>query len=165
MNDIVLIVASLVPAALLVALRVNAAMVFLSLCLGEVLVQFVAKDADSLITFIAPNAGSVGGSSLYLAMLFVPVVLTTLIMLFSLNGKLKNVLNVLPALGVGALSLLLAVPLLTPGLQKQIHELSYWQQLYEAQAMIIGASALVSLLFLWTLRRGARKAAAEHHGH
>lgn len=158
MNDIMLIVATLLPAALLVALRINAAIVFLSLCLGQVLVQFVAKDTDSLIKFIAPDAGSLSESTLYLIMLFLPVVLTCLIMVFSIKGNLKITLNVLPAIAVGALSVLLAVPLTTPAFQRQVHAMSYWGQLADAQALIIGMGALISLLLLWTQRKGS------HHG-
>jgi hypothetical protein len=163
MNDIVLLAAVLVPAVALIALRINAAMVFLSLCLGQVLVQFVAKDANSLIRFIAPQAGSVSESSLYLAMLFLPVVLTAIIMVFSVKGRMKVSLNALPAFGTGALAVLLAVPLSTPGLQHQIVALRFWHELHDAQAMIIGASTLVTLLFLWTQRRSSHR--EEKHGH
>lgn len=156
-NDIVLIVATLLPAALLVALRINAAMVFLSLCLGQVLVEFVAKDTDSLISFIAPNSASVSSSVMYLIMLFVPVVLTSLIMLFSVHGKLKNIFNILPALGAGALLVLLAVPLLTPQTRQTIYGLSFWQQLSDAQAMIIGTTAFISLIILWKQHRHGHK--------
>ncbi|HYH75461.1 MAG TPA: hypothetical protein VD735_05895 [Candidatus Saccharimonadales bacterium] len=167
MNDIMLIVATLLPAALLVALRINAAMVFLSLCLGQVLVQFVAKDTDSLIRFIAPNAGSVSESTLYLVMLFLPVVLTCLIFLFSVSGRLKVTLNALPAIAVGALAVLLAVPLMTPSLQGQVQAMSYWDQLSAAQALIIGVGSLISLLLLWTARKGGHHGEAKHekHGH
>jgi hypothetical protein len=164
MNDIALIVAVLLPAAILIALRINAALAFLSLCLGQVLVQFVAKDTDSLIAFIAPNAGSVSGSTLYLVMLFLPVILTCLIMFMSVKGRLKVALNILPALGTGALAVLLAVPLCTPALQQQVQALSFWDQLFAAQAMIIGASALFSLLFLWT-QRPKHHAESDKHGH
>lgn len=40
----------LAPVVLLMVLRVNAALVFLSLCLGDVLVQFTANDANSFLT-------------------------------------------------------------------------------------------------------------------
>lgn len=164
-NDIVLIVATLLPAALLVALRINAAIVFLSLCLGQVLVEFVAKDADSLISFVAPNTASMSSSTLYLIMLLLPVVLTSLIMLFSVRGKAKATFNTLPALATGALLVLLAVPLCTPGLRSAIYGLSFWQQLNDAQAMLIGAGAFISLLMLWTQRKRTHAADAEKHAH
>lgn len=164
LNDLTLIILTLLPAALLVALRINAAMVFLSLCLGQVLVELVAKDTDSLISFIAPNAESVSGSALYLIMLLIPAVLTCFMMLFSVHGRLKVALNILPALGSGALLVLLAVPLTTAGFRQAVHELSFWQQLLDAQAMIIGVAAFMSLLFLWTQRPHHPKG-HDKHGH
>jgi hypothetical protein len=163
MNDIYLIIATLLPAAILVALRINAAIVFLSLCLGQVLVQFVAKDADSLIRFMAPQAGSMSESTLFLIMLFLPVVLTCLIMVFSIKGNVKITLNVLPAIAVGALSVLLAVPLTTPAFQREVHAMSYWGQLAAAQALIIGIGALISLLLLWTQRRAHHAGSEDKH--
>lgn len=160
-NDAILIAALLAPVVLLVALRINAAMAFLSLCLGYVLVQFVANDANSLISFIAPNADSISASTLKLVMLFMPVVLTAIIMLLSVRGRVRVALNALPAAGTSVLGLLLAVPLFTPGLQHAIESQQVWQQVHGAQAMIVGASAFVSLVFLWAQRKGFKS--PEHH--
>lgn len=162
-NNIMLIIALAVPIALLTVLRINAAMVFLSLCLGYVLVQFVANDTDSLISFIAPNTDSVSASTLKLAMLLTPVVLTCLIMVFSVHGRLRSVLNMLPAAGVAVLTLLLAVPLFTPGLRYAIQSLPLWHDVSQAQAMIIGASSFISLLFLWTQRKAFKNHSEDKH--
>jgi hypothetical protein len=159
-NNIEIIAALVIPLAVLTVLRINAAMVFLSLCLGYVLVQFVANDTDSLISFLAPDESSMSATSLRLGMLLTPVVLTAIIMVFSVHGRARTVLNFLPAAGVSVLMLLLAVPLLTPGLRYAIQEQSLWQQINEAQAMIVGISAFISLVFLWTQRRSS-----EHLGH
>ena len=43
----------LAPAAVLLLLRINAALVFLSLCLGNVLVQFTFRDT---VNFLTTNA-------------------------------------------------------------------------------------------------------------
>ena len=155
-NNIELIAGLVVPLAVLVVLRINAAMVFLSLCLGYVLVQFVANDADSLINFMAPDETSLSATTLRLVMLLAPVVLTSVIMLFSVQGRVKAALNALPAAGVSVLAMLLAVPLFTPGLRYAIQSQSLWQEITKAQPLIIGASAFISLLFLWTARRSMR---------
>jgi hypothetical protein len=161
-NNIELIIALAVPIALLTVLRINAAMVFLSLCLGYVLVQFVANDADSLISFMAPNADSISASTLKLAMLFTPVVLTSVIMLFSIHGNIRAALNILPAAGFAVLALILAVPLFTPGLRYAIQGQSLWHDVGQAQPMIVGASSFISLLFLWTQRRGFKGEEKSH---
>lgn len=150
-----------IPLAVLVLLRVNAALVFMSLCLGYVLVRFVADDAGSLINFIAPNKASISASALRIGMLFMPAAATTLIMVFSIRGRFRVILNTLPAAGATLLAALLTVPLLTPGLQRSIESQSLWQQLTRAQALVIGCSAIVSLFMLWTQRRSSK---AHEHG-
>jgi hypothetical protein len=154
-NNIELIAALVIPLAVLVVLRINAAMVFLSLCLGYVLVQFVANDADSLINFMAPDKSSMSATTLRLIMLLAPVVLTSVIMLFSVHGKLKGALNALPAAGVAVLGLILAVPLFTPGLRYAIQSQTLWQEITKVQPLVIGATAFISLLFLWMQRRSS----------
>jgi hypothetical protein len=162
-NDIVLIVALLTPIIILTVLRINAAMVFLSLCLGYVLVQFVANDADSLISFLAPDTDSLSASTLKLGMLLTPAVLTAMIMAFSIHGRLRSLLNILPAAGVSVLGFLLAVPLFTPGLHYAIQSQTLWQEISQAQAMIVGVSAFISLVFLWALRRSLSHSERGHH--
>lgn len=162
-NNIELIIALAVPIVVLTILRINAAMVFLSLCLGYVLVQFVANDTDSLINFVAPNHNSVSSSTLRLVMLFLPAVLTSIFMIFSVKGRTKVTLNILPAAGVSVLALLLAVPQFTPGLHHAIEDQTLWWNIAKAQAMIVGASALVSLLFLWMQRPKSRGGDEKHH--
>jgi hypothetical protein len=161
-NNIEIIVALAVPIIVLTILRINAAMVFLSLCLGYVLVQFVANDTDSLISFIAPNHNSMSASTWRLVMFLIPVVLTSIIMLFSIKGRLRVAFNVLPAAGVSVLGLLLAVPMVTPGLRGAIQSQTIWWDIAKAQALIVGVSALLSLLFLWTQRPMHRHTEDKH---
>jgi hypothetical protein len=158
-HDIQLIIALLIPFAVLVALRINAAVIFLATCLGYVLVELVAKDANSLISFLAPQAGSLSQTTWQLCMLLVPVVLASMVMLFSMKGRVAMTLNAVPAAATSALLVLLAVPLLTPGLRYAIQGEALWGHLSQAQPIIVGAGALVSLLFIRTLRHGSK-----HHG-
>lgn len=161
-NGIELVVALVVPIILLTVLRINAAMVFLSLCLGQVLVQTVGTEAVTFINFVIPNAGVVSESTAQLVMLFTPAVLTSVFMAFTIHGNARTVLNVIPATGVGALVVLLGVPLLTPGLRYALQSESLWSQLSSAQALVITAAATASLLFLWSQRRAAKQ--HEHRG-
>lgn len=161
-NGIELVVALALPILVLAVLRINAAMVFLSLCLGQVLVQTVGTEAIAFINFLLPNAGAVSESTAQLIMLFTPAVLTSIFMAFTINGKMRATLNVIPATGVGALVVLLGVPLLTPGLRYAIQSEGLWHQISSAQALIVIAAATASLLFLWSQRRSARQ--HEHGG-
>lgn len=137
-----------VPIFLLVLLRINAAIVFLSLCLGDVLVQFVSKDTQSLAEVFSPNASN---RMVKLLLVLAPAVLTSIFMLGTVK-KRKLSLNILPAIGVGLLAALLIVPLLSPDTASRIIELKVWSQVKQSQGMVVGISAVVSLLFLWMQR-------------
>ncbi|MGF7229489.1 MAG: hypothetical protein ACQR33_05950 [Candidatus Saccharibacteria bacterium] len=154
-HDVFLIAMLGLPVIALTVLRINAVMVFLSLCLGEVLVRFVATEANTMLTLFAPHASSIGGSTIQIAVLLLPAVLTSIFMVFSIRGRGKLLFNVLPALGVGSLTALMVVPLLPIGTQHAIETQSLWDQLAKLQALIVSASAVVSLLFLWAQRRKA----------
>ncbi|MGH8465742.1 MAG: hypothetical protein ACRER5_16485, partial [Pseudomonas sp.] len=52
-----IIVIAVAPALLLTVLRVNAVLVFLSLCLGQVLVQFVGPEAVKTVGILAAGTG------------------------------------------------------------------------------------------------------------
>lgn len=147
-SQIVLLSILAVPVILLLALRINAALVFLSLCLGDVLIQFVSYDTSSLLTTIGINLGS---ETVKLGLLTLPVVLTTIFMIRTVHGW-RLLLNLLPSAGVGLVAAFLIVPLLPPGVAGNITHASMWRQIKTAQDLIIGLSALVSLLVLWLQR-------------
>ncbi len=144
-----------VPVVVLMLLRANAALVFLSLCLGAVLVQFVAPHTQSFSDlFSAHNLSNAhpASNTINLILLLVPVVLTTFFMIGTVRGRTKLLLNALPAAGVGLLGALLLVPLLPAGLQYNIVNSSLWAEVQRAQDVIVGSSALVCLLVLWMQR-------------
>jgi hypothetical protein len=148
------------PVLLLYLLRVNAAFVFLSLCLGNVLVQFSGRDAVSIIAGASTNA-NVTASTIKLALLVAPAILTVLFMMGTSKGQ-KRILNVLPSAASGLLLALLAVPLLPPGLGNSIRSLPVWINTAQLQSGIIAGSTLVCLLFLWMSR--PKHAGEKHKG-
>ncbi|HEX8182776.1 MAG TPA: hypothetical protein VF575_04215 [Candidatus Saccharimonadales bacterium] len=151
---IILIALLAAPVLLLMVLRVNAAQVFLSLCLGAVLVQFVGPDAATIVASTsARQPGMLAGQSyVNLFLLLLPVVLTTIFMIKSVKGKARLAYNFLPAVGVGVLVALLAVPLMSYGLTASIVQLELWRKLESLQTLIISVNALLTLLYLWMQR-------------
>ena len=154
-----------VPVVLLMALRINAALVFLSLCLGDVLVQFVAGDANSFTSLFSSSHAIQNVTSndgvMKIAILLLPVVLTAIFMLKTVKGA-KLPLNILPAIGVGLLGALLVVPLLPPATSANIISSPLWTQVSRGQDLIVGVSALFCLLMLWLQRPKHNK--EEKHG-
>jgi len=152
-HDLALILALAVPFAAMVLVRVNAAMVFMSLCLGTVLVEYVAGQADDLFHAFMPHAGSVSTTTLSLMLLLAPAVLTSILTLFSVHGGAKFWLNFLPAAAASALAVLLAVPLLPGGLKNSFEAQSAWHIVSSSEALVIGMGGFMSLVFLWSQRR------------
>ncbi len=156
----------LVPVIVLMSLRINATLVFLSLCLGSVLVQFVAPDADSFMALFSarvPKGIDTGNDTIKLILLLLPVALTAIFMIRTVKGYGRLALNALPAVGVGLLGSLLVVPLLPPGLSHNILNSALWSQVQHAQDLIVGTSALVCLLVLWLQR--PKTGGAKHGKH
>jgi hypothetical protein len=157
MNPLVLIaILVAVPILLLTVLRINAAIVFLSLCVGSVLVRFVGYDAQSFMGLFTANK-TVSDTYVSLGLLLVPVVFTMLVMIGTARGKLRSVFNILPAIAVGVVWLMLAEPLFSPGLRGTMEGTSTWGQLQHAQSLVVGVSTLISLLFLWLQRPRSRE--------
>lgn len=155
----------LVPVVLLMVLRINATLVFLSLCLGSVLVQFVAPDANTFFQLFSahvPKDLDNGNDTVKLILLLLPVVLTSIFMIRTVSGKTKLLLNLIPAIGVGLLGALLVVPLLPPGLSHDIVHSSLWHEVQQAQNLIVGTSALACLFVLWLQRPQTGKHGKKH---
>lgn len=162
-HDLLLITAIAVPAVVFIVLRINAALVFLSLCLGAVLTQYVAPEANEMLRMFAPRVGAVSTTVINLSLLLAPAIATAVFMIFSVHGRVKVMLNSASAIAAGALAVLLAVPLLPTGLMFMLQSQQAWKILSKAEALIIGVGALVSLFFLWTQRTGAKHRGKNKH--
>ncbi|MGZ6005118.1 MAG: hypothetical protein ACXWLH_03115 [Candidatus Saccharimonadales bacterium] len=136
------------PLILSFVLRVNAGILFLALCAGSVVSQFVSSDAVQLVNSFFPRSGDMTASVTQLVFLLLPAALTILFMRRSITGA-KSMVNLLPAAASGLLTALLAVPLLPAGTRYGITGSQAWSVLQQFQSLIIGAGAFVSLLVLW----------------
>jgi hypothetical protein len=167
--DLTLAAIVVIPAVVLMVLRVNAALVFLSLCLGNVLVQFVASDASTWLTTFSSSHGTAvvatTHNNIKIGLLLLPAVLTAIFMIRTVSGTPKLALNVLPAVGVGLLGALLAVPLLASNLSHDIIASSLWWNAQQAENVIIAGSAIVCLAILWMQRPKSGGGKPKSHGH
>lgn len=146
--DIIALAFLIVPLAVLLVLRVNASLVFLSACLGAVLLHYVGDEASDFSNMFLPLLGN---NTFKVILVFLPVVLTTIFMIKTVRGA-SQLLNVLPAIGTSLLLTIMAVPLLPGSLVAQVQLSTTWDKIVQFQALIVGASALVCLFFLWTQR-------------
>jgi len=145
----------ILPIILLMIARISASLVFLSLCLGNVLVQYVGPNSSNFVNVLTPQVQGIinpTDNGIRLFLLLAPVVLTSIFMIKSVHGTGRLILNLLPAAGVGLLGALLVVPLLPSGISFDILNSDVYSQIKKAQVIIVGGSALVCLLFLWMQR-------------
>lgn len=156
MNPAIILGAIIIlPVVVLMLARVSASLVFLSLCLGNVLVQYVGPESSNFVDLLTSQIQGVVNptdNNIRLFLLLAPVVLTTIFMIKSVHGPGKLILNLLPAVGVGLLGALLVVPLLPEGVSNDILNSDIYSQVKNAQIIIVGGSALVCLIFLWMQR-------------
>jgi hypothetical protein len=120
-----------VPVVVMMVLRINAALVFMALCLGSVLTQFVADDAGWVMSLAAPSLpkdGSLTESIVKLSLLLLPPLFTAIFMIRTVRDGPRLALNLLPAVGTGLLAALLAVPLLPSGTSVNILASPLWQE-------------------------------------
>ncbi|HEU4966823.1 MAG TPA: hypothetical protein VFT53_05075 [Candidatus Saccharimonadales bacterium] len=160
-HDLIILGLFAAPVLLLMLLRVNAALVFVSLCVGYVITQFLANDIQSFADLFVSHGASVSVSVMRLALLLFPAAFTTLFMIGTVR-KARLLLNILPALAAGCLAALLVVPLLTPGTAQSIMSSSLWAQVVRLQSALVGGGALISMFFIWTQR--PKKHHDEHSG-
>ncbi len=161
-QNILLLAALAIPLVLLVVLRVNAAMTFLSLCLGAVLVQYVAGQANDLLQLISPRLGSASTSTVQLSLLFMPAVVTSIVTIFTVQGRTKVLINILPATAASMLAVLLAVPLLAPHVSAGLETQQVWHYLSNAEALVVSTGAFLSLVFLWSQRKTFKRHGRRH---
>lgn len=150
MIDYIVAAIVFVPALLFMMLRVNAAQVFLGLCLGAVLAQVAAGDATTIIDSFR-SGQTVNANLVALVLLLLPPAITAILTIRSIKPRYYLV-QLIPALGVGAAGLVLANVYLSQNWQNQLAESQLFTQIDNLGVIIIGASAFLCLLQIWLLR-------------
>lgn len=163
MPTVILGAATLVPILAILLLRSDAALVFLSLCAGFVLTEFMGENSVLVVSTVNQN---VKDSYVLLAVLLAPAIL----MLFALRksiSKSKQIFNIMPAIAVGLGGIILAHPLLPEALQKQLSAGHLWPSISSAKDLIMGGGVIVSFIAVWLLHRspkaGGHNTKKKHH--
>lgn len=145
----------IVPAFILFFLRSDAAIVFLALCTGSVVAKYVSSDATETLQTLVPKAGSVTYNYVQIGIILLPAVVTATILRQHASGT-KVIINIFPAILTGVLFALLVAPLLPYGAKLLLDNDAFWKSLQQYQAVVIGAGALLSFLFLWRGHKRSR---------
>ncbi|HSX05729.1 MAG TPA: hypothetical protein VLF69_04635 [Candidatus Saccharimonadales bacterium] len=149
---IVLGAIALVPVLAIVLLRVNAAIAFMALALGSVLVTYTSSDVNAVFGGFSANGSLNKYAWIQLGLLVAPLLLTILFTRGSVKGS-RQTLNILPALAAGMLCALLVIPLLPADVQRHIHHEAIWKQLDNLQTAVVLGGAAFSLLFVLVTHR------------
>ncbi len=150
-GDIWLAIITLAPIALVYVLRANAALVYLSLCLGYVLYSFDSHNALTTVNSLhIHNPTNIKPSSIMvnLVLLLGPTVLTLISQINSIK-KSRKLMNLIPAAFCGLFTTLIIVPTLPASIAGKVEITSYWSSLTHYQAGIVGIGAAVAILFFW----------------
>ena len=155
------------PALGLYLLRVNAAPVFMALCLGYVLVSFDSHNAHRLASDLTHNNMPVhlqlSAVAINLGLLLAPAALTLLLQIRSVSGH-RKLLNILPSIAVGLFVALIVVPQLPGSIMESVIKTKYWSQLTRNETDIVGIGAIIALLFYWLSMAHKEFKQFRHHG-
>lgn len=148
------------PLLLTFLLKSNAALSFLALCAGFVVISFAGSDLQNLtgqLNF------SINSSTLNLVLLILPLVLTLLLTRKSFSKAGGLLLHGLVALCAGALLALVGVPLLSDSVRANFADSNLWTNLQKIQSSVIGAGVFLSLVILWA--QNLKKASSKDKKH
>lgn len=140
--------------------RVNAALIFVSIMAGSLLVQEFADDASLVISSFVRSGDPLVVAQLVLQ--FLPIILMLLLARRTI-GKGTVLLQTVPLLFSCALLGLLTLKLLPGSLTSEFYTSPIGAQVTQTQSLVIGAAAVSQLLFVWATQRPERHS-KRHHG-
>jgi len=157
----IFVAAIVLPALLMMWLRTNAAVVFLALCAGNVLVTLSGEDAR-LVTSSLTAGNPVALRAVQVVLLTLPAVLIMFILRKTVAAS-KMPFQLLPAIATGVVGILLVVPLLTPLAQATAADNRVWQALMQYEEFILLVGVFGSLLVAGISARSKHDDKKKHH--
>ncbi len=131
-------------AILLLLMRTNTGVVFLSLCAGTLLLNATGSDGSLFATSLGNNT-EISGSIAKIALLVLPALVSAILLKKQVTHS-KFFLTVLPAACTALLGLLLIVPLLSNSAQASVAGTQFWEMLNQYQAMIVTVGIVTSVV-------------------
>jgi len=161
MADALLATLILLPAALTLFLKSNAALGFLALCGGFAAITLSGSDIQHLVG--QTKITSLTSNDVDLGLLLVPLLLTLLLTFKAVAGKRQPMMHLLPALCAGGLLAVVAAPMFNSALNVDITRSSFWKDLQNIESYIVGLGLLSSLLLAWGAGLGHTKSHGKKH--
>lgn len=162
MAEYILLGAMALVVVALLFLRANAAVCFLALCAGSVL---VASSGDNM-SLVASSLTSGMSSAAYVARI-VLIAVPFLACLYITRGQVSKALmpfSLIPAVCAALLAALLLTPLLPPELEVQVTATQTWELLMQYREPITGVGVVSSIILLsFTVKKPKDKHKKGHH--
>lgn len=146
------------PVLLALILRVNAVLVFVSVCAGYFLQYALSDDFDLAFATVIRGSNSLVIARLILLLL--PVALTLFIVRKS-QGK-SLVLQIVPLIFTGLLLATIAIPLLSPDMEQSIYDSQIGGNFQKAGDLIVAAAVISNLSLAWMLHKPNRDHRKHH---
>lgn len=145
--ELLLALIAAIPIVMIVLLRSNAAIVYLSLCAGVVLQNLFGADAHLILDAIMPRASSVYGQALDIVLVTLPAALASIMLRKKAKG-LRFVLGIIPAICAGLLVVLSIVNFISPLTRDAIYDSTAWRNLNEFRGLValLGVVSSIALL-------------------
>ncbi len=147
------------PVLLALLFRVNAVFLFMSVAAGNLLVRFVAEDADLALGMVMRN-----GDTAFIAKLILqlaPVILTILFLRKTLPRS-KMFLHVIPSIAIGLSLGVFVLSFLSTSVQAKVFDAPYGDKLKSSQDLIVAGAAMLTLLLAWLTYRNKDAKAGKH---
>jgi len=137
----------LAPVLIVLLLRANSALVFAAICIGFAATHFISS--HDIGVQLAPYIGPAKDNHIQLVLAFLPAVAVLVATLRSRDkGLVSLAMHALPALGIGFLTISMALPFLSDETRGDIVSSNLWHVANSMQGLIVGLAALASLILL-----------------
>lgn len=135
------------PILAVLLLRSNSALVFAAICIGFAATHFISS--HDIGVQLAPYIGPAKDNHIQLILAFLPALVALLLTYHSRDKGLSSLsMHILPALGVGFLTIAMVLPFLPDVVRGDIVISGLWNFATNLQALIVGLATLVSLILL-----------------
>jgi len=163
-HELYFLVVGLIPVILIFIFSVNAIYLFFSLLIGYLLTNLLPGNVNRLVNLLS-STEIIHVSRTYnsrLVILYLPVVLTFLLMVKSIKGY-KRLINIVPSICFSLLAIILTVPFIKSSDIRDITDNNLFNQLMINKSLIIVLISVVVLFFIFLERFKHKKSKKEHH--
>lgn len=147
MTDAILAILILLPVALVILLKSNAALAVLALCAGYTLDNLASSDITTGLTSL--KLSSLSSVDIDLILLILPLILTIIFTSRSWSGRSKMISQTLAAVAAGIMLGIISMPFISSITDINLFSSKLWPLIQHIRASVIIFGVIYSLLLIW----------------